>query len=66
MGRPILLEHCRMADTVKNDPGQWKFIGIEGMLNFFLNLYNIFQYCLIILLTICNIHILYIIVNTSH
>lgn len=31
MGSPILLERCRMAGAVKNDPGQWKFIGIEGM-----------------------------------
>lgn len=31
MGSPILLERCRMAEAVKNDPGQWKFIGIEGM-----------------------------------
>ncbi|VVC36753.1 PAP/25A-associated [Cinara cedri] len=28
-GRQIPLEHCRMALTIKNDPGQWKFIGIE-------------------------------------
>ncbi|XP_050428104.1 poly(A) RNA polymerase gld-2 homolog A-like isoform X2 [Adelges cooleyi] len=28
-GRPLPLEHCRMAETTKNDPGQWKFIGIE-------------------------------------
>lgn len=31
MGIPIPLEHCRMAETIKNDPGQWKFIGIEGV-----------------------------------
>lgn len=30
MGTPIPLEHCRLAETIKNDPGQWKFIGIEG------------------------------------
>ncbi|XP_026823125.1 poly(A) RNA polymerase gld-2 homolog A-like [Rhopalosiphum maidis] len=29
MGSPILLESCRMADAAKNNPGQWKFIGIE-------------------------------------
>ncbi|XP_025415023.1 poly(A) RNA polymerase gld-2 homolog A-like isoform X2 [Sipha flava] len=29
MGTPIPLEHCRLAETIKNDPGQWKFIGIE-------------------------------------
>lgn len=33
MGTPIPLEHCRLAETIKNDPGQWKFIGIEGKLN---------------------------------
>lgn len=31
MGSPIPLEICRMADSAKNNPGQWKFIGIEGM-----------------------------------
>ncbi|XP_022165139.1 poly(A) RNA polymerase gld-2 homolog A-like [Myzus persicae] len=29
MGSPIPLESCRMADAAKNNPGQWKFIGIE-------------------------------------
>ncbi|KAL4141673.1 hypothetical protein QTP88_004265 [Uroleucon formosanum] len=29
MGSPIPLEICRMADSAKNNPGQWKFIGIE-------------------------------------
>lgn len=33
MGTTIPLEHCRLAETIKNDPGQWKFIGIEGKLN---------------------------------
>lgn len=33
-GRLQSLEFCRVADTTKNDPGQWKFIGIEGLLNF--------------------------------
>lgn len=32
-GGLLSLEHCRMAETEKNDPGQWKFIGIEGKLN---------------------------------
>lgn len=47
MGSPILLESCRMADAAKNNPGQWKFIGIEGMyqkglLNFIIIIYYLY------------------------
>jgi len=48
MGSPIPLESCRMADAAKNNPGQWKFIGIEGIyqkhLLYFIVYYNINEY----------------------